>query len=248
MYKYYLEIKNRVLLLILVWLSTVLICYFYKEVILFMFLKPSEVLFKDTFLYFIFTNLTEIFYAYLKFSYFIGNQVLFIYFVFNLFVFLAPGMYLNEYRSGKFFCIGALCLWCFSTVMLSRVIFPISLNFFYSFHETVENQAFSFHYEAKISEYLDLYIMIYYLWCFSCQLFIIIYIFLESFRANAKGIKKFRKIFYLIFLTLATLVSPPDVISQVVIGLITVCLFEIIIVVIIFKKFLKILIWQPVKT
>lgn len=236
LYKYYLEIKNRIFLLILVWFSTVLIVYTYKEVMLFLFLKPSEVLFKEKFLYFIFTNLTEVFSTYIKFSYFIGNQILFVYLVYMIFIFLAPGLYLNEYKNCLVVLSCCFILWCFSIVCLNKVLLPVSLNFFYSYHETKVNQAFSFHYEAKINEYFNLYLSIYYMWCLNSQLFIILYFVLEFFKNNLKYLKELRKVFYLFFLILATVISPPDVLSQIILAIFLISFYEIVIVVIILKK------------
>jgi hypothetical protein len=69
-YVYYLEIKNRIILLIVTWLFTLFMCYLYKEVILF-FILTSTHFFQSTFEnqtefnYFIFTDVTEIFYVYI---------------------------------------------------------------------------------------------------------------------------------------------------------------------------------------
>ena len=64
MSKYFIEIRNRLLLLLLTWLSTILISYLYKEILLFSIVQPNIVFnFSNgsTFFYFIFTNVTEIF-------------------------------------------------------------------------------------------------------------------------------------------------------------------------------------------
>ena len=67
MFLYYIkEIKNRLFLLSLTWVSTFVCSYPYKENILFLCVKPSLYYFKDSSFYFISTDLTEIFYTYLK--------------------------------------------------------------------------------------------------------------------------------------------------------------------------------------
>ena len=69
-YKYYLEIKNRIILLFVTWLFTLFMCYLYKEVLLFFILNSTH-FFQSTFEnqreynYFIFTDVTEVFYVYI---------------------------------------------------------------------------------------------------------------------------------------------------------------------------------------
>nr|UFQ22722.1 hypothetical protein [Attheya longicornis] len=234
--KYYLEIKNRIFLLSLVWASSILISYQYKEIVLFLLLKPSKVLFKETFIYFIFTNLTEVFSTYIQLSYFIGNQIFFIYAIYNILIFFAPGMYFYEYKNSLLLYFSCLILWWLSILCLNKILLPISFSFFYSFQETIINQAFSFHYEARINEYFHLYFKIYYIWCLISQLLVFFYIFLEYFKNDLKYIKKFRKIFHLVFLIVATVITPPDILSQVTLALSIVCFYEMIAILVFFKK------------
>jgi sec-independent protein translocase protein TatC len=234
--KYYFEIKNRIFLLLLAWVSTILISYQYKEIFLFLFIKPSKVLFKETFIYFIFTNLTEVFSTYINLSYFIGNQIFLIYFIYNILIFFAPGMYFYEYKNFLLLFFYCLILWWLSILCLNTVLLPISFNFFFCFQETVTNQAFSFHYEARINEYLYLYFKIYYIWCLNSQFLVFFYLFLEYFKNDLKYIKKLRKIFYLVFLIIATIITPPDILSQVMLALSIVCVYEMMIVIIFLRK------------
>jgi hypothetical protein len=66
LFSYFSEIKNRIILLLLTWISTFYICYTYKEILLFVFIKPSLILSKLNNLYFITTNITEIFITYIN--------------------------------------------------------------------------------------------------------------------------------------------------------------------------------------
>ena len=69
-YKYYLEIKNRFLLLSLTWVSTILVSYFYKEILLFISIKPSICNNNSIIFYFIFTDVKEVFSVYIKLIFF----------------------------------------------------------------------------------------------------------------------------------------------------------------------------------
>lgn len=69
-YKYYLEIKNRCLLLSLTWVSTILVSYLYKETLLFISIQPSICNNNSAIFYFIFTDVKEVFSVYLKLVFF----------------------------------------------------------------------------------------------------------------------------------------------------------------------------------
>ena len=96
MSKYFLEIKNRLILLLLTWLSTILVSYFYKETLLFIvvqsntFINVNEHL---AFFYFIFTDVTEILSVYLKLIMFLSSQIFFIYLIYHFFFVFKPGTF-----------------------------------------------------------------------------------------------------------------------------------------------------------
>jgi hypothetical protein len=52
LYDYILEIKNRTLLIALMWVSLIVTCFFYKETLLFLTIKPNISLYKENLLYF----------------------------------------------------------------------------------------------------------------------------------------------------------------------------------------------------
>ena len=67
MLNYINEIKNRVLLLIIVLVSTLAISYLYKEILLLLILQYKNIDEINHVFYFIFTDVSEIFLVYLSF-------------------------------------------------------------------------------------------------------------------------------------------------------------------------------------
>ena len=133
-YKYYLELRNRTFILFVTWLLTILVCYWYKETILFFVLNSAN-FFSKTVLtnYFIFTDLTEIFYVYLKLIVFVSNQMLLFSFFYHFFMFFSLGLYVLEYSRLKtliqIFSISFLV----SLLILNRILLPLSWEFFLTF-------------------------------------------------------------------------------------------------------------------
>jgi sec-independent protein translocase protein TatC len=239
-YIYYLEIKNRTILLLITWLFTAFICYLYKEVLLFFILNSTNA-FKSPFEnqnvsnYFIFTDVTEIFYVYLDLAIFISNQTILFNFFYHFLMFLSPGLYKFEYNNLYFLIKLSFSIFIFSIVVLNLFLMPLSWQFFLNFQNNSFN-SIPFFFEAKVSEYLAYYINLYYLCLFNGQFSLLLLIYVSSFSNNVMIIKKLRKIFYFIFVVIATLTTPPDVVSQLVLSFILILIYEIIIF---FKLFSK---------
>ena len=166
MSKYFVEIRNRFLLLLLTWFSTILISYLYKEILLFSIVQPNLVLdfsAGPTFFYFIFTNVTEVFSVYLHLVFFLSFQVFSLYFLYHMFSFLSPSLFSSEYLYLSSICKVILSVWVFSLILLSFVLVPLTWNFFLSFQNLTKAYSFNLHFEAKLNEYLNFYVELYYL-------------------------------------------------------------------------------------
>jgi len=235
-YSYFLEIRNRFLLIVYAWVFTSLASYLYKETLLFLLIKPNFCLTNPIPIYFIFTSITEIFSTYLKLIYFLSNQICLMCFFYHVLLFFSPGLYYYEYQLlKKVFLIG-LVFFFFSIIILNTVILPACWNFFLSYQKTIANNSVSLYFEAKINEYLKFYVNLYYMCNFSCQLFMIIILFLIYIKGNLKLIKKFRKIFYLSFVVFATIITPPDVTTQLILSGSMIGIYEVLIFSVLFKN------------
>lgn len=245
---YLLEIRNRLILTFLTWSSIVTVSYFYKETLLFLLLQPNKLFELGTtsyFSYFIFTNVTEIFSVYIQLIIFLSTQIVFIYLIYHCFSFLSLAFFNWEYHLFLSFLKLSLSIWCFSIILTNYVLVPLTWNFFFSFQKLTSEQFMSLHFEAKLNEYLDFYTSLSYLCIFYCQIFTIIIFFLSFISYNSIAIKKFRKFYYYIFVLFSTLVSPPDIISQIVISVLLIFSYETLIIIFTIKSFLT---RQPVET
>ena len=243
--KYILEIKNRTVLLTIAWLLSVIVSYCYKETLLFLSLKY---LLKDSYengIYFIATDLTEIMSTYLKLSYLTATQIVFILLTYHVLMFLSPGLYAFEYNILKNYFFKSVSLWLFSFFFLNRYILNVCWVFFLSFQETCNSKPINLYFEGKINEYVSFYITICFMCLFMSQLAVNFSIFLDTIENKVNFSKSYRKTCYIGFLLLATLVSPPDVYSQIILLTVFSMFYETLLIITMFKKNL---IRQPVKT
>ena len=236
--KYYLEIKNRLSLILITWILTCITCFFYKETLLFLIIKPFMKVYPQAFSYFISTNLTEVFSSYILISYFIGTQLTFFYLLYHLVTFLTPALYKYEYKNLRNLIFLSFIFWLFNIGIFTQYILPHSLKFFLSFQETIENQAIKIYFEAKITEYLDFYINLFYLSNLNSQIFFVIVIIINYLKEKLKVIKIYRKFVYFIYFIIATLITPPDIGSQLISGFSFILITEFTLLIIIFKSYL----------
>ena len=237
MRKYLLEIKNRLFLSVINGLSTVITAYFYKENLIFSITYHSILKLKnnqqDT-VYFIFTDVTEILSVYISIAFFLGYQVMFIYWVYNNFIFLIPAFFDLEYLNFKFIFKVIIVFYFKSIVFFNYILLPITFNFFLNFNKITIHNSFCLYFEAKILEYLNFFTILYYNSLLYFQFFAVIFL-LYNYFATPTIIKKFRKLFYYFFLILIFCIYPIELFIQITIVIIFILIYEFIILFVILK-------------
>ena len=246
--KYFNEIKNRLLLILLSGGLSILTCYIYKETLLFLTLETFIKNYENTSnLYLISTTITEIFSSYLKLSYFISIQFTLIIFLYQIIIFLAPGLYQKEYNKLIKIMFIIIIILLINIILFHKLILPFFWNFFLSFQSSFQNKNINVYFEGKFNEYLNFYISSYITINITINLFLTQFIIIDLVKNKTKFIKNNRKIFFLLFAIVSTLITPPDIISQIILIILFSILFEITLIIIILKTN-YVLIRQPIKT
>lgn len=227
LYKYYIELKNRFFLLITAWVVTIIVCYFYKEVLLFLLIKANTEVYNLKSFYFISTGLMDIFQVYLKLSYFLSNQFLIFIIFYHVLLFMAPALFSYEYKMFKTFVLN-FCLYFFLNLfILNYFLIPKIWNFFFSFQNDYLISNVNIFFEAKITDYLDFYINVYFLTICLSQFFLVIITILNFIKNRITFIINTRKAFYFFFLIMATVITPPDILSQICLVVFFILFFEL---------------------
>lgn len=237
MKKYLLEIKNRVLLLSLSYCSIFLTSYYYKDILLFIIIKPENISAnnKFNFFYFIFTDVTEIFCVYFKLIFFLSFQMITLMLLYHFFLFISPALYKNEFKYFKLVFISIGFVGLISFTIAHFIIIPLSWSFFFSFQDLLTNKSFTIHFEAKLIEYFNFYISLYYICGIYFQFFGLLFFILNYINNNYKNIKKFRKIFYFSFVVFSAFICP-EIFSQILISFLFIFMYEIFLFMYIFNN------------
>ena len=237
-FKYTTEMKNRFSLVVLSWLLSASIAYYYKGTLLFLSLKTLINSKTDNEIYFIATNLTEILSTYIKLSYFIANVVTLIVAIYHLLVFLSPGLYKREHFNLKHAAVKSTLSGIFSLIIINKYVMALCWKFFLGFQEPDAHNTVSLYFEGKICEYVEFYILICVVCMISSQLTVYLFLYLDFIKKKVRFVKNYRKLFYITFLILATLLTPPDVWSQITILFLFLITYELIVVMTVLKEFL----------
>lgn len=227
MLRYFFELRNKLVLTIVTSISVFVVCYWYKEMLLF--LVTQTHLNNDNF-YFIFTDVTELFHTYIELILFLSVQITVWYLIYHTFFFLSTALYMQEFNFLNFVLKSGTFFWLFSSILATYILIPFGWSFFLSFQSQQ-----GFYFEARISEYFKFYSSVYTLCLVYCQSFTLLFLFLNDIRRNKFYIKKYRKLYYYTFLIFSTVLTPPDLISQLFTTFLMISIYEIVLLCLIFK-------------
>jgi len=84
-------------------------------------------------------------------------------------------------------------------------------------------------FEVKINEYLNYFFTLYFICLMMSQIFSVISIKLNMIykQSHFKRIKTYRKKLYFLFFIFSTIITPPDLISQILLGLVLIVILEL---------------------
>ena len=200
--------------------STFLVSYSYYHEVLFLFTKPLLEIINKPHMSFMFTDLTEAFFVRIESSFILALiSTLCPLFFFNIWIYFKPGLF--EYEARIFAWI--ICLFMLSVsvgfILGYSKIIPLAWQFFIGFELNTESIPYSLLLEAKIKDYIDLLFRFTCLIMLTCQIPCIVGILLLTSIVKIDTlIKKRRYIFFSVWV-LAALVTPPDILSQIIVAI-----------------------------
>jgi sec-independent protein translocase protein TatC len=175
---------------------------------------------------FIFTSLTEAFFTYLKLAFFSGIILASPVILYQIWAFVAPGLYKNEKKYALPFVILSTFFFLAGVLFCFLVVFPIACKFFAGFAESGIIEM-----KLKMSDYLS----------FSCKFMLafgavfelpIFILFLSRMGiVTHTQLKQNRKYVLILAFVVGALLTPPDIVSQVLMAVPLLMLYEISIII-----------------
>lgn len=175
----------------------------------------------------IFTALTEPFFTYLKLAFFAAFIVAFPLIAWQLYAFVAPGLYKRERNVLWPFLIASPVLFLIGAALAYYGIFPMAWNFFLSFEVQGGHGLMPIQLEAKVGEYLSLTMHLIIAFGLAFQLPVVLMLLALGRFVTRKGLVSKRKYAIIGIFALAGVLTPPDVISQIGLAIPLLVLYEI---------------------
>lgn len=225
------ELRQRLIRVLLVLLLTFIGCFFIAEDLYRFLVQPlADITADNAQQRMIYTGLTEVFFTYMKVAFYGALFVSFPFMAIQLYLFLAPGLYKQEKFVILPFLVAAPVLFILGGGLVYYFIFPLAWEFFMSFESLGGSDTLPIQLEARVSEYLSLVMQLIFAFGIAFQLPILLCLLVRAGFLTVAGLQAKRKYALVIIVTVAAILTPPDVISQIGLALSLVLLYELSIV------------------
>ena len=223
------ELRSRLVKSIIYLFIFFLISYFFAENIYNFLVEPYANAVKNDEINrrLIYTALHETFIAYLKVAFFTSFFITCPIILTQIWKFIAPGLYKDEKKALLPYLVATPILFLLGGMLVYYLVMPLAIKFFLSFETGGEIGGLPIQLEAKVNEYLSLIMRLIFAFGVCFELPVLIVLLTKVGMATSAGLKAKRKYAILIAFIVAAILTPPDVISQVLLAVPVILLYEI---------------------
>jgi len=178
--------------------------------------------------HFIYTKLTEGLIVELKIAFimsiFLTSPILFI----QTYKFLEPGLYEEEKKTVLRYMFFPPLLFLLGMMVVYLIVIPVTWKFFINFRDiTTTSNSVPIVLKAKISEYIELVLELFIGFGLAFQLPMIILVLAKFGFVCCNQLKSFRRYAIVLIFILSAVLTPPDILSQLILALPLILLYEI---------------------
>ena len=223
------ELRSRLLKSIVYLFIFFVISYIFAENIYGFLVEPYADAVKDDNINrrLIYTALHETFITYLKVAFFSAIFVTSPIILTQIWKFVAPGLYTNEKKALLPYLIATPTLFLLGGMLVYYLVMPLAIKFFLSFETSAQISNLPIQLEAKVNEYLSLIMRLIFAFGISFQLPVLLTLLARVGFINSTYLKKRRKYVVVIVFAFAAILTPPDPITQIGLGIPLLILYEL---------------------
>lgn len=224
------ELKLRTSYLVFSFLTCFFTCYFYYHEIIFIFINP----FLQYSSNFIFTNLNEAFYTSLEIAFFLSLYLLIPIVLYHIWCFSIPSKFVKQRKKLNSFFIFSFVLLIVSVITVYFFVLPNLYEFLLNFK--IDTSLINVQLEARIHPYVKLACKILIVFTLLFQFIFFFFLLIQYNLINLSFLAQNRSKIFLVNFIFASLISPPDILLEIIIGLCFQFIMETIIILSFFLK------------
>lgn len=225
------ELRSRLIVALIALAGAAIICFAFATPIYNWLLTPYQnavaARAEDTAFGLIYTAPLEVFFTQLKISLFGGMFLAFPIIAWQIYAFVAPGLYKNERGAFLPFLVAAPTLFTAGALFVLYVMFPLVMRFALGFEQSGGDGQAQIDAQIRVAEYLSLIMALMLAFGLSFQLPVVLALLGKAGIVGADTLRKGRKYALVGILAVSAFFTPPDIISQIMLTVPVYGLYEI---------------------
>ena len=217
------ELRKRLVWAMISFVICFVICFYFSKAIFAFLIQPLHMATNHL----IYTALTEVFFTQVRIAMFGGACLAFPIIAWQLWIFIAPGLYRHERRAFLPFLAFTPLMFILGAGFVYYVMLPFAIRFFGSYQVPAINGAMGIELQAKVGDYLDLVMTLMFAFGLTFQLPVLLSLLGKVGIVTVKGLKEMRRYAYVGLFAVAGAITPPDWFSMLSLAFPLLSLYEV---------------------
>lgn len=203
------------------------VCYYFAGDIYGFLVKPLAEAMNGQDRRLIYTGLAEAFLTYVKLALWGACLIAFPAIAVQIWRFIAPGLYKHEQKAFLPFLVATPVLFTLGAALAYYFVMPLAWHFFLSFESPAAVTGLPIQLEARVSEYLSIAMTLIFAFGIAFQLPVLLVLLVRVGLLTVEQLVAFRRFAIVLIFVVAAVLTPPDVLSQLLLAVPLLVLYEL---------------------
>lgn len=223
-----LELRTRLIYAVISFAACFIVCFFFAKPIFTFLTEPlHKAMAGQPNDHLIYTALTEVFFTNVKIGLFGGLCLGFPAIAWQIWLFVAPGLYRHEKQAFWPFLLGVPVMFVLGASFVYYLMLPLAIKFFTSFQTMGTANAMGIQLQAKVGDYLDFVMTLIFAFGLTFQLPVVLSLLAKVGIVTARALRDMRRYAIVGLFGVAAIFTPPDAFSMLSLAIPLVALYEV---------------------